>query len=81
MYGARAWWKTARAILAIIFSVEVAPRSRRGSAFGRRLTLGLDERAGRSVLGAMSALLQLSPRLSSPCRCSRSPPLGCMGHG
>ena len=66
-------------ILAIIFSVEVAPRSRWRSAFGLRLILGLDERAGRSVLGAMSALLQLSPLLSSPRHCTRSLQLGCMG--
>ena len=77
----RAGWKAAGAILAIIFSGEVAPRSRRGSAFGRRLTLGLGDRAGRSALGAMSALSLLPPRLSSPRRCSRSLPWGCIGHG
>ncbi len=43
----RAGWKAAGAILAIIFSAEVAPRSRRGSAFGRRLHtwLGRSSRA------------------------------------
>ena len=40
---ARASWKAGRAIPAIIFSAEVAPRSRRRSASGRRLTLGSDE--------------------------------------
>jgi hypothetical protein len=44
----RAGWKAAGAILAIIFSGEVAPRSRRGSAFGSPPHTWL-ERSSRAI--------------------------------
>ena len=51
--GAGVAWRSAGAILAIISSAEVALRSKRGSAFSRRLILGSDARAGRSGSAAM----------------------------